>query len=295
MSTKGTKILFWSITGFFVLIFAGAMLLFAAPIGFGEGPAVLLLLPLMTFLFATAILTCLAIFIKKDAPKHGLDPYLWMTIALYVPNLIGLIIYFVMRSQNNERCSKCDKSLKSDMNVCPYCGEPCKNTCPNCHEAVEKDWRICPNCEVTLTPSVKKSTKSSKTPLIVAGIILVVCVAFLFIGATVIGFNTMSTTSVGSVSSFSHNHISSRFVYLNGTEKKSISVEAGNQLTIDYDCGIEKGSLKLLVLNGDKDVIGEVDHPTKGQLVIDVNEKDKYQLHIIAEKASGYYEFEWHK
>ncbi|MBG9792217.1 hypothetical protein ABD76_06760 [Paenibacillus dendritiformis] len=39
-------------------------------------------------------------FIYKDAARHGMDPWLWATIAVYVPNLIGVILYFVARSRS---------------------------------------------------------------------------------------------------------------------------------------------------------------------------------------------------
>ncbi|MGG4395890.1 hypothetical protein ABEX25_16440 [Paenibacillus thiaminolyticus] len=38
-------------------------------------------------------------FIYKDAARHGMDPWLWATIAVYVPNLIGVILYFVARGR----------------------------------------------------------------------------------------------------------------------------------------------------------------------------------------------------
>jgi DNA-directed RNA polymerase subunit RPC12/RpoP len=113
----------------------------------------------MTFYFAigallaAAIISAISVFVYKDASKRGMDPWMWMTIAVFVPNLIGLIIYIIVRKNTNSyeyRCINCNKPVSSEFNVCPYCGSALNVRCPECGRKVSSEWTLCPYCSKKL-------------------------------------------------------------------------------------------------------------------------------------------------
>jgi RNA polymerase subunit RPABC4/transcription elongation factor Spt4 len=106
-------------------------------------------------LFLFVIAAVVAAYVYRDAKERGLDPWLWATVAAFVPYFIGLIIYLVLRQSARRRCSKCGRFLQNDFSNCPYCGEPVSLTCPQCGQAVAHDWKVCPRCAVPLNGSGK--------------------------------------------------------------------------------------------------------------------------------------------
>jgi RNA polymerase subunit RPABC4/transcription elongation factor Spt4 len=98
-----------------------------------------------------ALLMCIyvvvvAILVHRDARKRGMDPWLWATIAAFVPYLIGVIIYLVARSTSGSPCIDCGQKIQRDFLVCPYCGTTQQATCPDCRKTVRPDWKACPYC-----------------------------------------------------------------------------------------------------------------------------------------------------
>ena len=108
---------------------------------------------IIIFIFVAAILTALAVFVYRDALKRGMDPWMWMTIVVFVPNLIGLIIYLVVRKNNTNYekiCISCKKPVNNDFKLCPYCGCDLNIHCPECGREVSDEWGVCPYCSKIL-------------------------------------------------------------------------------------------------------------------------------------------------
>lgn len=109
----------------------------------------ILLVPFAILLFAVLIAVLIGRFVYYDALKRGMDPWLWVTVAVFIPNLIGLVIYLIVRSQYAARphaCTNCNRPLDPHFNVCPYCGAAARAKCAHCGMALETDWTHCPNC-----------------------------------------------------------------------------------------------------------------------------------------------------
>jgi RNA polymerase subunit RPABC4/transcription elongation factor Spt4 len=85
--------------------------------------------------------------VYKDAKKRGMDPWLWATVATFVPFFIGIIIYLVARSNGRASCESCGRPIRSDFKACPYCGHTREHVCPQCSRPVSPDWKLCPYCE----------------------------------------------------------------------------------------------------------------------------------------------------
>ena len=62
---------------------------------------------------------------KEDAGERGMDnPVMWGLIVALVPNLIGLMIYLVVRSTNPPaaNCTSCGRKMPKYAGFCPACG-----------------------------------------------------------------------------------------------------------------------------------------------------------------------------
>ncbi len=88
-----------------------------------------LLLPLMLFPLI-GLLLCLWVY--RDAQRRGMDAVLWLIVVL-VGNIIGLIVYLIVRNPETVRgaaapystaqyCRYCGNPLPSDARFCPKCG-----------------------------------------------------------------------------------------------------------------------------------------------------------------------------
>ena len=106
----------------------------------------LIIIPLI-FLIILAVICLAGRFVFSDAKQRGMDPWLWTTIAIFIPNLMGLIIYLIVRNSYTKKiCPNCGKPLAEHFMNCPFCGYKLKETCPACGEPVAPEWNICSKC-----------------------------------------------------------------------------------------------------------------------------------------------------
>ena len=104
------------------------------------------------------------VWVYRDAERRGMNGVLW-ALLVFIGNLIGLLIYLIVRSNNgsaakeaptsqptSQMCSKCQLPLSSTYVFCPSCGDRLRSDCPKCHKPIEKDWKVCPHCGEKLTP-----------------------------------------------------------------------------------------------------------------------------------------------
>jgi cbb3-type cytochrome oxidase subunit 3 len=94
------------------------------------------------------------VWVYRDAERRGMNGVLWALLVL-IGNLIGLIIYLIVRSerepvpkeaQTSQTCPSCEKPVSASFVFCPNCGERLQTVCPGCKEPVEKNWKVCPHC-----------------------------------------------------------------------------------------------------------------------------------------------------
>ena len=110
-----------------------------------ERPLFFALIGLAT-VFLFGILATVATVVYRDARKRGLDPWCWATVATFVPNLIGVIIYLIVRANVKKTCVSCGRGLQGDFVACPYCGRSQETLCPGCRVPVSPQWKVCPFC-----------------------------------------------------------------------------------------------------------------------------------------------------
>jgi hypothetical protein len=93
-----------------------------------------------------AILVLLIGYINADARRRGMRYVMWTLLAIFLPNSIGIILYFVLRDPLPARCGKCGAPGRAGFAFCPQCGAALSNTCPACKRSVEPGWKTCAYC-----------------------------------------------------------------------------------------------------------------------------------------------------
>lgn len=128
-------------------------LAFINPKGIGSplAPKVLFIVALVTAAgVALTALVSLFCYIAVDAKRRGMSPVLWVLVALLVPYLIGVILYFVLREPLPMECPQCGRAVNPHFNFCPGCQFNLRPNCPQCRRAVRAGDRFCPHCGAAL-------------------------------------------------------------------------------------------------------------------------------------------------
>jgi hypothetical protein len=128
--------------------------------GFAEGDtkAVAVLVPIfLASLVGVAFLGAYVLlvgYVYGDARRRGMNHVLWTLLAIFIPNAIGIILYFILRDPVAVPCPSCGTPAKKGHAYCAGCGTPVRTACPSCRQPVETGWRNCARCGAALTPPV---------------------------------------------------------------------------------------------------------------------------------------------
>ena len=71
---------------------------------------------------------------------------MWTLLAIFVPDFIGIILYFILRDSLPGDCPSCHKSVLAKFVFCPYCGASVRPVCPQCGKNIEPGWANCGHC-----------------------------------------------------------------------------------------------------------------------------------------------------
>jgi hypothetical protein len=136
----------------FVLLMAGIFLLPA--IAERDPKAVLVQSPffLLSLLGAVAMAAYVLLvgYVFGDARRRGMNHVLWTLLAIFIPNAIGVILYFILRDPVPVPCPSCAMPAKKGHAYCACCGAAVRAACPQCREPVEPGWRNCARCGTAL-------------------------------------------------------------------------------------------------------------------------------------------------
>ena len=97
-------------------------------------------------------------YIAGDARRRGMRPVLWTLLAFFIPNAIGILLYFILREPLLRTCPRCGTGTKSTFPYCPSCGSSLAAVCPSCQSAIEPGWSHCGRC------GAKLSSAANPTP-----------------------------------------------------------------------------------------------------------------------------------
>lgn len=93
-------------------------------------------------------------YVYGDARRREMRYVLWTLLAIFIPNAIGIIVYFILRDPPMRPCPQCSGNIQGGFTFCPVCGVSLKPICPACRGAVEPGWAHCPKCGTGLRAAV---------------------------------------------------------------------------------------------------------------------------------------------
>lgn len=107
--------------------------------------AFIFLLPLVFF-----IIIPLYGYVYGDSKRRAMRYVMWTLLAIFVPDFIGVIIYFILRDALPVDCPSCHNLVPSKFTFCPTCGNALRPHCPQCGKPVERAWTNCGYCGTKL-------------------------------------------------------------------------------------------------------------------------------------------------
>ena len=100
-------------------------------------------------LFMGAMLGTVALlvgYVNGDSRRRGMRATLWTLVAIFVPNGLGFLIYFLMRDPVLGPCPGCGALVQPAFNFCPTCHHALKPVCPSCGKALAPEHTYCAYC-----------------------------------------------------------------------------------------------------------------------------------------------------
>jgi hypothetical protein len=85
-------------------------------------------------------------YVNGDAGRRGMGRVLWTLIAIFVPNGLGIVLYFVLRKPRTANCPQCNAVVEPGFSFCPRCRSRLKPVCPHCQRSVDSGNKFCPYC-----------------------------------------------------------------------------------------------------------------------------------------------------
>ena len=85
-------------------------------------------------------------YVWSDAKRRGMNAVLWVLLAIFIPNAIGIILYFILRDPLSVPCPSCGTPAGKDQAFCAGCGAAVRRGCPQCRRPVQEGWTHCAGC-----------------------------------------------------------------------------------------------------------------------------------------------------
>jgi RNA polymerase subunit RPABC4/transcription elongation factor Spt4 len=111
-----------------------------------------------------SLYTMLIGYVNRDAGRRGMNRVVWTLLAMFVPNALGIILFFLLRQPLASSCSHCGAQVQSGYGYCPKCGKSLSLHCARCQHAVSADDIYCPFCGTSLRNPAPGSPLTSSPP-----------------------------------------------------------------------------------------------------------------------------------
>jgi hypothetical protein len=93
-------------------------------------------------------------YVYGDARRRGMKHVMWTLLAIFIPNAIGIILYFILRDPLPVPCPSCHAPARKGHAFCACCGAAMSTACPACRRPIEASWRNCAHCGAALGAAV---------------------------------------------------------------------------------------------------------------------------------------------
>jgi|SRR5215475_6822695 len=97
-----------------------------------------------------AVYLLLVGYVNRDSKRRGMSPLLWTLVAIFVPNLLGVLLYFVLRQPPVRPCPECGGAVRAEFSFCPGCSCKLAPSCRQCQRVVGVNDDYCPYCGSSL-------------------------------------------------------------------------------------------------------------------------------------------------
>jgi RNA polymerase subunit RPABC4/transcription elongation factor Spt4 len=90
-------------------------------------------------------------FVNRDAGQRRMSRLWWTLIAIFVPNGLGIVLYFILRKPRPVHCPQCEAEVEPGFSFCPRCSNRLQPICTHCQRSVDATDKFCPYCGDSLT------------------------------------------------------------------------------------------------------------------------------------------------
>jgi len=97
-------------------------------------------------------------YVNRDAGRRGMSRLLWTMVAIFVPNALGIVLYFILRKPRLGSCPQCGTHVEAGFGFCPKCRYRLQPVCPQCQRGVQPGDVFCPYCGGALDTTVREGT-----------------------------------------------------------------------------------------------------------------------------------------
>jgi hypothetical protein len=89
-------------------------------------------------------------YVNRDAGRRAMSRLGWTLLAMFIPNALGIVLYFVLRKPRVATCPQCANAVQPGFNFCPRCSCKLSSSCPQCQRLVGGNDVYCPYCATSL-------------------------------------------------------------------------------------------------------------------------------------------------
>jgi len=93
-------------------------------------------------------------YVNRDAGRRGMSRVLWTLLAIFIPNALGIVLYFILRKPRVSNCPQCGAQVEPGYGFCPGCRHRLNPVCPQCQRGVHVTDKFCPYCGGDLAAGV---------------------------------------------------------------------------------------------------------------------------------------------